>query len=48
LNDHLRASIPVLIKGLATQWPAYEKWQTDEYLDDKAGYETVEVEGISR
>ena len=26
LNNHLKASIPVLIKGLAKQWPAYEKW----------------------
>ena len=46
-TEFVRASMPVVIAGAATQWPAFEKW-SDEYLARVAGTATVHVETVPR
>lgn len=47
-NNYLKSSRPVLIKGLARDWPGFTKWQSDEYLKEAAGDDVITVEEIDR
>jgi len=40
--------VPVLIEGMAREWPAYELWKNETYLREKAGEEMVACEQTPR
>lgn len=37
-----------MIKGMAREWPAYDKWQQDSYLIQEAGDDLITAEGVDR
>ena len=47
-KDYLSKSKPVLIKGMAQEWPAYTKWTNETYLLEVAGKIPIKVEQIPR
>lgn len=44
LCEHMQQEQPVILTGVVSQWPAFEKWQDLRYLKQVAGLRTVPVE----
>src|SRR5687767_447495 len=42
LDRHIRAGIPFVVPGLASEWPACQKWSTD-YLASVSGQSLIPV-----
>jgi hypothetical protein len=47
-RDHLTASVPVLLEGMAREWPAFTKWQNETYLREMTGEEIIHCEKAPR
>ena len=47
-KNYLSKSKPVLIKGMAQEWPAFTKWTNETYLLETAGKIPIKVEQIPR
>jgi ribosomal protein L16 Arg81 hydroxylase len=43
-RNYVSKSIPVVLRGYAKQFPAFDKWKTDEYIISKIGDVQVRVE----
>jgi hypothetical protein len=44
LCEHMLQEQPVILTGVVSQWPAFEKWQDLQYFKQVAGLRTVPVE----
>jgi len=47
-KKYLSKSKPVLVKGMAKEWPAYTKWTNETYLMEKAKHILIRVEQTPR
>ena len=47
-KKYLSKSRPVLIKGMAQEWPAFTLWANETYLMETAGKIKIKVEQIPR
>ncbi|XP_013421562.1 uncharacterized protein LOC106181661 [Lingula anatina] len=42
-RDHMRQSVPLVVRGSLKHWPAVEKWKNEDYLREKFGHEDFVV-----